>query len=447
MEIQSKKTIVLGGGISGNSANHLLQSLSKPVILVDRSQGLEDSEENAREILDPTHVEEIIKSPGIYPSHPWLVLARERNIPIVSEIDLAHRYFTGKCIGITGTDGKSTTAALTQHLLKLDFNDVELGGNIGRAFSEFANSNSQLIVLELSSYQLEDSQPQKLVASAILNLAIDHLERHGCLENYAKAKLRIADLSNPDHVFVTNRKTLEQLELNPKKIACSVKLFGFADSTSKNDLDASIDLTYLSIQTKSLLYDCKHFPLEGSHNLENLAASILLAESLGAKPESIQIQIRNFQGLAHRFEKFHQVRNWTFVNDSKSTNLHSLLAWLNNFIPTQGRLHLLLGGRTKQEPLDDLISIIPQLNIHVYLFGEAKTNWRKDFEFMGDTISYLDTMEDALTRIRMEFTHDPDSPSWVVLSPACSSFDQFKNFEDRGNQFKDIVYALFGRPE
>lgn len=484
MDFTNRKTIVLGGGISGLAAQNLLSELGRPHTLVDRTQGVSDSEDNGRSILQTEDIAEVIKSPGIPPSHPWLVLARERGIPIRSEIDLARSQFSGLCLGITGTDGKSTTTALTAHLLRPAFPDLEMGGNIGRAFSEFSRKDCPLAVLELSSYQLEDSQPLHLTASAILNLAPDHLERHGSLSDYARAKFRIVDTENPNHVWVTQPKILDLMRnfgIDVDNLACRILLFGDANESGGNkiaisdgiggengnagknpsgtqspsktqsqSLDAEIawnDPKNPTIQTSQCLYLCQNFPLEGFHNLQNLSAAILLAETLGASPAQIQAQIENFQGLPHRYEKFFQSRSWVFVNDSKSTNLHSLLAWLANTQPNQGKLHLLLGGRPKQEPLDPLLAVLPHLNCKVYLYGEAVASWKNSFRFLGEKVVFLERMEDAITKIRSEYTGDPDAHSWVVLSPACASFDQFKNFEERGNHFKNLVYAVFGEPE
>jgi UDP-N-acetylmuramoylalanine--D-glutamate ligase len=452
MESNPLKTVVLGGGISGLGAARLLKSENQSVILVDRKPELpkdledisclSDSEDLARIYLEPDKIREIIKSPGISPSHPWLVLARERGIGIRSELDLARGFYSGKLVGITGTDGKSTTTQLTHHLLLLDFPKSSVGGNIGKAFSEICKMDLDLIILECSSYQLEDSDQLDFDAAAILNLAPDHLERHGNMENYAQAKFRIVNTEKRDHVWITQDQVLPFLKINPNDLQCKTLLFGESSGSS-----AWIKPDIAMIQTKNSKYNTEKFRLPGFHNLQNLAAAILLAESVGGTPENIQTQIENFQGLAHRFEVFLESHAWTFINDSKSTNLHSLLAWLSNFQLESGNLHLLLGGRPKEESLKPLLEKLSDLPAQIYLFGEARVLWKKEFQFLGEKVHYLETMEEALIRIRSIWTKVPEYKSWVVLSPGCASFDQFKNFEDRGNQFKGLVKALFAGPE
>lgn len=444
MEKTNLKSIVLGGGISGKASFGLLTRLGESPILVDAKdpQGILDSEEEATKILLSENIKTIVKSPGISPSHPWLVLARERGIPIQSEIDLARSKFFNKIIGITGTDGKSTTTALTHHLCLLDFPKAQLGGNIGRAFSEFADKDIPLAVLELSSYQLEDSLPLDLDASAILNLASDHLERHGSMQKYAIAKRRIIQESNPQHIFVSKRETIFNLELKLENLKCQVKLFG-----DDPGADAIIEAEQLRIRTKIANYSIQNFSLEGYHNLENLAASILLAESLGIQATNIQTQIESFQGLAHRFEKFMRSFGWTFVNDSKSTNVHSLMAWLKNFNPSSSNLILLMGGRSKSEDMTSVVTTLMKIPCHIYIFGEARVHWRKEFNILRDKVSFVEGMEEALVSIKSIWTKTKQENTWVVLSPACASFDQFKNFEERGKHFKDLSQILFSAVE
>jgi UDP-N-acetylmuramoylalanine--D-glutamate ligase len=444
MEKTNLKSIVLGGGISGKAAFDLLVRLGETPILVDAKdpQGVADTEEKARELLIPEATKSIIKSPGISPKHPWLVLARERGILIQSEIDLARSCFSGKIIGITGTDGKSTTTALTHHLTLIDYPKAQLGGNIGRAFSEFADKDYKLAVVELSSYQLEDSLPLDLDSSAILNLAPDHLERHGSMENYAFAKRRIIKENDPQHIFVSKLETIYKINLKLDQLNCEVKLFG---TDPKHD--AFIDIENLLIQTKQASYSIQKFSLEGFHNLENLAASILLAESIEIPSAHIQTQIETFQGLAHRFEKFMRSFGWTFVNDSKSTNVHSLMAWLQNFESQTTNLILLMGGRTKSEDMTPVVACLKNLPCQVYVYGEARTHWRKDFNLIREKVNFVESMEEALVSVKNIWSKTKQENTWVVLSPACASFDQFKNFEDRGLHFKELSQILFSAVE
>jgi UDP-N-acetylmuramoylalanine--D-glutamate ligase len=444
MEKKNQKSIVLGGGISGKSAFSLLQKLGKNPVLVDAKDesAIKDTIGQAEIHLVQDEISGLVKSPGISPSHPWLLLAKERGIPIQSEIDLAKSQYKGLAIGITGTDGKSTTTSLTHHLISADFINSRLGGNIGKAFSDFALEDCSPIVLELSSYQLEDSENLHLDCSAILNLAPDHLERHGSIENYAKAKLKIIDLENPNHVFVTNHKTFQKLGLDSTHLLCKCKFFG-----EELGVDARIDEKNNRITTHHFSYSTEKFPLEGRHNLENLAVSILLAESIQASPISIQKQISTFHGLLHRFEKFHRSFSWTFVNDSKSTNSHSLLAWLKNFNPDNGHLILIMGGRPKGESMLPVVKLLVDIPSTIYIYGEASELWRQELSILSEKIHFKNTIADTIASIQKIWNSKRNNPSWVVLSPACASFDQFKNFEERGNFFKNLILNEFGNVE
>lgn len=443
----SKKIFILGGGISGKAAKILLEEEGFPVELVDRQEGWEDSEEKANALLDPDRVEKIVKSPGISPNHPWLILARKRSIPIQSEIDLAASFHSGELVGITGTDGKSTTTALTHFLLQGAFPNAEMGGNIGRAFSEICRFPSPVTVLELSSYQLEDSAPIPLKVSCILNIASDHLERHGNLENYRKAKARIVSHSDPNHIFITSPGTWKQIEPFLDSFSCQIRMFANIldkPSLGSEEIHAWIHTESGRIQTRNFEYDTNLFPLPGYHNLENLSASILIAESLGVDPAQIQERLSLFRGLPHRFERFLETKAWRFVNDSKSTNLHSLIAWLRFFRTEEGRLILLVGGRPKTEPIEPLKKTLAKREVLVYVFGEASSVWKSDLEDLGEKVQFVADIPTALQSIQKEFIPESNQKTNVILSPGCASFDQFQNFEERGNLFKELCYNFFG---
>jgi UDP-N-acetylmuramoylalanine--D-glutamate ligase len=449
MDSLSKKNIVLGAGISGRSAFQLLEKLQKAPLLVDSKEGLADTEENALLHLDPSQVESIVKSPGISPQHIWLQIAKQKNIPIVSEIQLARRYFQGKIVGITGTDGKSTTTSLVHHLLSSQINDAELGGNIGRAFSEFCQNSSTIAALELSSYQLEDSDNLHLNASALLNIATDHLERHGSMDSYIKAKCKIIDKKNKNHSFFTTLKTWENISDYLTDLDCKIHILENQENLSNESTPPQgSKFTKINFQEKFILtpngkYFFGKFKLQGNHNIENLGIAIMIAEEMGIEMENIQTAISQFQGLSHRFESFYQIQNWNFINDSKATNLHSLMAWLKDYPFAQKKLILLIGGRPKTEPIDCLFPIFNEFNGSVFVYGEASKVWKNDLIGFQDRIQFVEKIEEALIHIKSTFQKEGDKAYDVILSPACASFDQFKNFEERGNHFKDYVRTLF----
>ncbi|EMY79579.1 UDP-N-acetylmuramoyl-L-alanine--D-glutamate ligase [Leptospira weilii serovar Ranarum str. ICFT] len=458
--LKGLKILVLGGGISGNSAIDFLISEEARPILCDRNRPESIDVPFFYDTADPKTFPEIsliVKSPGILPTHPVLLYAAEKKIPVLSEIDLGRNFFQGKIIGITGTDGKSTTTSLTAHLLKKDFPDLKEGGNLGIPFTSFCKESISLAVLELSSYQLDDSFPLRLDVSVLLNLAPDHLERHKTMENYFNAKLKIANLSDNNHCLIVSEKIKERI-LSSTSFQC--KLLNFGRSPESN---AFLDENSLKIKTLKFVYDISKFHLPGTHNRENLAASILAAESIGGKPESIQEQIPLFKGLPHRFQIAGEKQGLSFINDSKSTNLHSMLAGMSTW-KNLDRTCLILGGRPKREDPKPLYDFLMHQIGCVVLIGEARSVWEEGIRnAIGDRLFSVENLNDVFrifkkwyllsdsagdkkirssepfgfdTKIRLPNGTKIES---VVFSPACASFDQYKNFEERGNHFLSLV--------
>ncbi|EMK07509.1 UDP-N-acetylmuramoyl-L-alanine--D-glutamate ligase [Leptospira kirschneri str. MMD1493] len=448
--LKGLKILVLGGGISGNSALNFLISEKAQPILCDQNQPERSVVPFFPDHIPPQSLPEIsliIKSPGILPTHPILSYAVDKKIPVISEIDLGRYFFKGKIIGITGTDGKSTTTSLIAHLLKQGFPDLREGGNLGIPFTSFCKESISLAVLELSSYQLEDSSPLHLNVSVFLNLASDHLERHKTMENYFQAKLKIADLSNSNHSLIVSEKIKERI-LNSTSYQC--KLLSFGKTPGSN---AFLDESSLKIKTSKFIYDISKFYLPGSHNRENLAASILAAEEIGEKPESIQTRIPLFRGLPHRFQIAGEKLGISFINDSKSTNLHSMLAGMATW-KNLDQTCLILGGRPKQEDPKPLYDFLIKGIGCVVLFGEARSVWGNGIrniigeklhcvENLNDTFEifkkgYILTAADSGKDSMFRLSHGISISSFV-FSPACASFDQYKNFEERGNHFLSLV--------
>jgi UDP-N-acetylmuramoylalanine--D-glutamate ligase len=431
---KSIRICVFGGGTTGLEVISFLKNHKKDFFLVDKNL-----ESNEFPVFQDTESFEslpkfslIIKSPGISPLHPLLLSAQKQGIPILSEIALARAFFTGKILGITGTDGKSTTTSLTHHILSSIHPKTKIGGNFGIPFVQFCEEKLDFAVLELSSYQLEDSIPLGLDSSSFLNLANDHLDRHKTMENYKNAKLRIVSKENKDHTFIYNERLKN--DINTSGFLCKVKDFGTSSSCS-----ARILVDEKKIVTHNFSYSIDEFPLLGFHNLENLAAAILLTESVDCSPELIQKSISNFKGLKYRFEKVHTYGDAVFINDSKSTNLHSLLSGIHGYTKDD-RTVLLLGGRPKLEPIDDLVNKIKSLKpVKVFIYGEAGNVWR-----------------DSLSSIEVHIVPDPKSaleilynewkslsPRYIIFSPGCASFDLYKNFEERGRIYTDLVKEVF----
>ncbi|MDX1960909.1 MAG: UDP-N-acetylmuramoyl-L-alanine--D-glutamate ligase [Leptospiraceae bacterium] len=422
----AKRVLVYGGGKTGSSCIEFLQEKGKEVILLDKSP------QNLRvpfflESSDPENlgkIDLVVKSPGIDPKKSELIQKFQQNqIPILSEIDLAYHFFSGKIVGITGTDGKSTTTALTTELLRAE-KKVEMGGNIGLPFLEFCEKDLDLAVLELSSYQLEDSNYLRVNFPTILNIANDHLERHGTMENYILAKSKIA--TEAEIVILNDRQKDLFLHLENKKL-----FFGFHENS-----DAFININDKTIITKQNKYSFERFSLFGNHNLENLASAILLAELTNVSSKCIQTGIDGFSGLAHRFQKFLEYKNSIFINDSKSTNSHSMLSGLSSFTKNSN-LTIILGGIPKEEPTQAMFQRLKELEAKVYLYGEAVKYWETDLGAMiGNQLIIKRTIAEIVEDI---FRNLEDTKQFIILSPACASLDQYKNFEERGNDFMNLV--------
>lgn len=459
---QFQNFLILGGGSSGDSSAKLLSSLSKRSILADRFP------EKANQlfyvsVLSDNHPQEtlegidcIIKSPGILPDHPILNEAKIRQIPILSEIALARVFYKGPIIGITGTDGKSTTTALTYHILQSKFPNSKMGGNIGVPFTSFCLEPLDLVVLELSSYQLDDSPNLQLTASAILNLASDHLERHKTMGSYAKAKWKIQNLVDPNHKSFINPKFLEFLPDQPSNYD-NLQFIGEGQKYF-------VSLDPNQIHTPNHIYDAAKFPLKGKHNLMNLCFAIALCETIGMEWKEIQNQFESFTGLPHRFRKMdsslfqNQYQNIQFINDSKSTNLHSMLSGISGFKKGDG-LILILGGIPKTEPIEPFLKRWKELECPIWVYGKAIEVWKTEFDKTGLPVYYFPDLPSLLLDLKNKMDSNfykqtidsklvtkaknhPNSLS-VIFSPAGASFDLYKNFEERGNHFESLVLQLF----
>ncbi|MBP9884884.1 MAG: UDP-N-acetylmuramoyl-L-alanine--D-glutamate ligase [Leptospiraceae bacterium] len=438
--ITKPTVLVIGGGITGKSVVEFLTKFECKILLVDYKPqpsiaGISYYPDST-EFSDLGKIDFAVKSPGFKPNHPILLELRKNSIPVVSEIELARHFFKGKIIGITGTDGKSTTTALTYHIIQKSFPKSKMGGNIGVPFIEFCLEDLDIAVLELSSYQLDDSSLLDLDVSAVLNIAPDHLERHKTMENYLEAKKRIINRNNPNSVFVTNERLFPKLNLTQLDLKGKLQLFG-----ETSDSSAKILLEEGKIITDRFTYSTNEFPLEGKHNLENLSASILLSEAIGCLPENIQSAISDFTGLLYRFQKIKTWNKITFINDSKSTNIHSMLSGLSG-IESHTPIILILGGKQKDEELLPLTNRLKELNVVVFLIGEARLHWEKELrDCLNERLFVKENLTEAVKSIREKVNQSKFD--MILFSPACASFDQYNNFEERGRHFTELVNSFF----
>ena len=454
-----EKAVVFGAGLSGLGAKELLEKKGYEVYLVDDKNGMPSSE--AVEFLDKEKIEFIVKSPGI----PWkvelLVKAKDKKIKIISEIDLAYKYMDKniKVISFTGTNGKTTTATKMYELLEYAGKKVKLAGNAGFSFAKLVADEEDLeyIVLELSSYQLENDPQIHSYIAGIINLTPDHLARYDSVEDYYITKFNIfsrqteqdfALINLDDEVF---KKLYDEKELwkniKSKEIYLSKEKKGnifVMDGiiyTMKN-LEKKVD----EVKEEDIheyaeaLIPVRELSLKGSHNLENMLFLIGSAKIMGIPDEKTTEFLKTTKALEHRLENFFIKGKTVFINDSKGTNVESTLKAINSF---DDSIILICGGDDKKISNKELVERIKERVDSVYLIGDNAPLLIEDMEEVGyKNYKNMETLENVLDYFKenMDFSKEQT----VLFSPATSSFCQFKNFEHRGNVFKELTVKVLG---
>lgn len=454
-----EKAVVFGAGLSGLGAKELLEKKGYEVYLVDDKNGMPSSE--AMELLDKEKIEFIVKSPGI----PWkvelLVKAKDKNIKIISEIDLAYKYMDKKIkvISFTGTNGKTTTATKMYELLEYAGKKVRLAGNAGFSFAKLVADEEDLeyIVLELSSYQLENNPQIHSYIAGIINLTPDHLARYDSVEDYYITKFNIfsrqteqdfALINLDDEVF---KKLYDEKEL--WKNIKSEKIYLSKEKKGNVFVMDGIVYTMKNLEKKAdevkdediheyaeALIPVRELSLKGSHNLENMLFLIGAAKILGIPDEKTAEFLKTTKALEHRLENFFIKEKTVFVNDSKGTNVESTLKAIDSF---DDSIVLILGGDDKKISNRELVERIKERVDSVYLIGDNAPLLIKDMEEVGyKNYRNMETLENILDYFKknMDFSKEQT----VLFSPATSSFCQFKNFEHRGNVFKELTVKVLG---
>lgn len=454
-----EKAVVFGAGLSGLGAKELLEKKGYEVYLVDDKNGMPSSE--AMELLDKEKIEFIVKSPGI----PWkvelLVKAKDKNIKIISEIDLAYKYMDKniKVISFTGTNGKTTTATKMYELLEYAGKKVRLAGNAGFSFAKLVADEEELeyIVLELSSYQLENNPQIHSHIAGIINLTPDHLARYDSVEDYYITKFNIfsrqteqdfALINLDDEVF---KKLYDEKEL--WKNIKSEKIYLSKEKKGNVFVMDGIIYTMKNLEKKAdevkdediheyaeALIPVRELSLKGSHNLENMLFLIGAAKILGIPDEKTAEFLKTTKALEHRLENFFIKGKTVFINDSKGTNVESTLKAIDSF---DNSIILILGGDDKKISNRELVERIKERVDSVYLIGDNAPLLIKDMEEVGyKNYRNMETLENILDYFKknMDFSKEQT----VLFSPATSSFCQFKNFEHRGNVFKELTVKVLG---
>jgi UDP-N-acetylmuramoylalanine--D-glutamate ligase len=434
--IQGKRLLILGGGESGVGAALLGKQQGWEVFLSEKGsisdtylQILKENEiqheVGSHNLLRLMTADIVVKSPGIPDSAPVVKQLHESGKTIISEIEFASWYTQSFIIGITGTNGKTTTTRLIYHLLKTGGLDVGLGGNIGLSFAAMvAKSPKPFYVLELSSFQLDGVLKFKPDISLLLNITPDHLDRyHYKMDLYAKAKFKIAENQSENDVFIINEDDKETAErysnyfLSPKLVKISQSML------SGNRLNVA-----------GYLFDLHNTVLLGKHNAMNAAFAIQTALLAGVNVDSIQQGLESFKNDPHRLEKIKTVKDVLFINDSKGTNVNAVYYALEAM---EKPVIWLAGGLDKGNDYNEILPLLKSRVKALVAIGADNKPLKKVFKNM---IPFYE-IPDMIDAVKQAYAlAQPDGI--VLLSPACASFDLYKNYEDRGNQFRDAVNNL-----
>ena len=443
-----RRALVYGLGVSGCAASRLLRSRGVEVVGVDHRPRAElelgelerDPGVEFRLGSDPPElppgVDGVVVSPGVPLDRPLLKGARAAGLPVVAEVELGFLFANGPVIGITGSNGKSTTTALTGALLEASGYRVEVCGNIGRPLSACVEGEAgRIFVTELSSFQLEAIDTFRPRAAALLNLSADHLDRHRDLDLYVAAKRALFRNQRESDVAVLNADDCRVVV-----VAVSARRRYFSRQRPVEDgcyLDGDSVVEVVPGGPVAEIFRRSDLALSGPHNLENAMAAALLSRALGAGPEGMRPALSAFAGLPHRLERVLQRAGVGWFDDSKATNVAATAKSLEAF--PEGTVHLILGGRGKGGNPAALAPMLRRTVRRIYLIGEAAEEF---YEVLGEVVP-SEISGDLERAVASAAAHARPGEA-VVLSPACASFDQYRNFVERGHHFQSLVRALDG---
>ena len=451
MDFSGKKILVIGAGISGRAASLALARHGGAVILNDKKNidcteepwpalqraGVElvfGSQENS--LLDGVDI--VVPSPVISPEIPIMKEALSRCLPIWSEVETACRVTNADILGVTGTNGKTTTTTLLGEIMKASGRQTVVGGNIGIGLSEQAADlpKEAVVVAELSSFQLEFTQTMKAKAAVILNITPDHLDRHHTMEAYAEAKKRIFLNQDAADTAVLNYDD-PLVKAMASDMTGRVVWFSTQGEVPVGAFYQNGDLILrMDGQDRTICRDAE-LHLFGRHNIQNCLAASLLAYAAGVPLDVIAGVLKSFQGVEHRLEKVRTIHGVTYYNDSKGTNTDASIKALEAF---SGHLVLIAGGYDKMTSLDEFMKLAAEKVDTLILIGAAADRFEQEAKKAG--VKDIRRAGYSMERAIMMAREIAKAPQAVLLSPACSSFDMYDNFEQRGRIFKGIVNAI-----
>ena len=443
-----KRIIILGAGESGAGAAVLAKVKGFETFVSDTSA----IKPHYKELLDRYGIEweeghhseerilqadEVVKSPGIPCDAPLILKLREKQIPVISEIEFAGRYTDAKMICITGSNGKTTTTSLIYHILKSAGLNVGLAGNIGSSLAlQVATEQHDYYVIELSSFQLDNMYDFRANIAVLMNITPDHLDRYGYeMQNYVDAKFRITQNQTEEDAFIFwNDDPIIRREL--EKHGLKAHLYPFAAVKEQGVIAYVEDGQMIIDQPIAFNMEQEELALRGTHNLYNSMAAGISANLAGVKKEDIRQALSDFKGVEHRLEKVCDVGGVHFINDSKATNVNSCWYALQSMTT---KTVLILGGKDKGNDYTEIEELVREKCSALVYLGLHNEKLHAFFDPMGLPVAEVQTgMKDAV-----EAAYKLAKPGeTVLLSPCCASFDLFKSYEDRGDQFKQYVRSL-----
>ena len=440
--------VVLGGGESGTGAAVLAKVKGLEVFLSDAGK----IQDKYKEILNKYDIEweenghsanrillakEVIKSPGIPSKAPLIQQLKALGTPIISEIEFAGRYNKAKTVCITGSNGKTTTTMLTYNILKEAGLNVGLAGNVGKSFAlQVATENFDYYVIELSSFQLDNMYDFKADISVLLNITPDHLDRYEYkFQNYIDAKMRITQNQTEEDTFIYwNDDENIQRELDKIGIRAQKKPFSLK-KTATGSAYVTEDKLCINTPSGPLMLPIEELAIKGTHNIYNSMAAAISAVSVNIENDKIRKSLSNFTGVEHRLEPVCKVAGVQYINDSKATNVNSCWYALESMkTPTV----LILGGTDKGNDYTEIENLIKEKVRHLIFMGTDNSKLENFFANKNIPFTSCNSLEGAV-QAAYKVAVKGDT---VLLSPCCASFDLFKNYEDRGRQFKAAVRAL-----
>ena len=441
------RIVILGAGESGAGAAVLAQKKGFDTFVSDMSlikdkykamlneRGIQWEEGKHTEELI-LNADEVIKSPGIPNDAPIILKLKNQGTPIISEIEFAGRYTNAKMICITGSNGKTTTTSLIYHIFKKAGLNVGLAGNIGQSLAyQVAECNYDYYVIELSSFQLDNMYKFHANIAVLMNITPDHLDRYGFeMQNYVDAKFRIIQNQTDDDAFIFwNDDPIIQKELH--KYGIHGQYFPFAEKNEEGVVAFTEENKVYFTRPIAFNMEQEELALTGTHNLFNSMAAGISANIAGIRKECIREALNDFKGVEHRLEKVARVKGVDYINDSKATNVNSCWYALQSM---KTKTVLILGGKDKGNDYNEIADLVKEKCSGLIFLGLHNEKLHDFFGNFGLPIVDVQSMPDAVNAAY----NMAKKGETVLLSPCCASFDLFKSYEDRGDQFKECVRNL-----